>query len=373
MGKQSGEIIEFVVLYPWQYTTVVAISCLSCTLSILGSAWVALAVAKRRTVFERIMLGICLADIVSSTGGLVVPFSLPAYTGLPFAMGGPNSCRFVGVLFYATTMTAMYTASLTAHFWESVSRSLPRNRPSLWKEILWIHSPPWLTWFLIVGSALAYDTLQPTSLFGLCASDCHINSETLECTDAAILAHVIATLAFASLQVSAGAGIIYLRRLYKLVREQERTNQRFNFTSSSSEGIEASARFQRTWTQALFYTLACFNSLFALMVAYVEKEIFYTAAGWRNPWLFFFMTGYLNLMFPLQGFLNSLVYLRPRVVQWREKYPSRSLRWCCWQVLLFRKVDATRIVSVQCHPSPPNDPPKDLVAPSTSHRGRCEN
>lgn len=131
--------------------------------------------------------------------------------------------------------------------------------------------------------------------------------------------------------------------MYVFVRRQELSNQRHVFPAAASEQqATESTRLRQVWLQALFYALASFNSLFSVIVTVIEKEIFYNSLGWRNTYIFFFMTGYLYLMFPLQGFLNSLVFMRPRVAQWREAHPEQSLVWCIRQVLRLEQLSPHR-------------------------------
>lgn len=346
------DLLTLMVLYPWQYKTIVVMLAVSGTLSILGSGWIIAAVGRKAVTkpnakFERIMLGLSVADILGSTSSLLQPFLLPSYSQLPFAIGNDATCSFLGFSFYANAASTVYSAMLIIHFWGSVTpRPCQDSECSIQRELLWTHTLPWLTWIILAGIALRWDSYNPSHVIGLCLSDHPLDTATLEVLETSVWPLVLRMLSCLVFFVSAGVSMALLRRMYLLVQAQERSNQQHQFSSEVPRTTWENRRLRRAWVQAVSYALACFNSLFAVGLAALEKELFFDHLGWRNTSVFFVLTAYLYLMFPLQGFLNFIIFLRRVVVLWREGSPQRSFFWCTMQALLLRPLPVPSVAPV---------------------------
>lgn len=89
--------------------------------------------------------------------------------------------------------------------------------------------------------------------------------------------------------------------------------------------------------QAIFYTLAFMNSLFMTMIGtqvgynVVEKPEDFTDLDDR-PHVFAGMF-LLFAFYPLQGFFNGLIYIRPDWVRWKRAHPDDSWLWALWYAL----------------------------------------
>ena len=96
-----------------------------------------------------------------------------------------------------------------------------------------------------------------------------------------------------------------------------------NRSPSFSLGGVAAERVKAVATQAIVYSLAYLNSIFwPVMVAIVSSGALSRANG-----VWYAMDLMAWTFYPLQGFWNCLVYLRPTWVQWRKMYPSKSRIW----------------------------------------------
>ena len=94
--------------------------------------------------------------------------------------------------------------------------------------------------------------------------------------------------------------------------------------------------------QAVCYAGAYFVGLIVVLAANVVDSFYLkdgdddlTSLG--DSGIYFFVVMLLWLLFPLQGFLNMLVYIRPRLVRWKRHYEDASW-WFAFQKVLSNEV-----------------------------------
>lgn len=328
---------SFVLVNETQYIVSIGIGMISSVLSMLGSASILFLIRAHSTVFEQLMFGICVADLLSTISAVAQPYFLPKYTLLPFANGNAATCRSLGFLFYAFLASAVYSLILSHYFWASL-RQVQNVPPSI---PLWIHILPWATMLVYGTVAITLDAINPSMVLGICLADCRIDPVTWECTENGIVPHALRRSAASIVMASALVGIYFLVRIQRHVHHQEKRNGRYDFTQSNETTLETrprrTRRMKATMMQALCYSLAFLNSFLAIGVAITGKEVLHGVLGLRNNWLFFGVEVYVYAMFPLQGFLNWLVFIRPKVIQWKETFQDMSYFWCLRQTILDRQ------------------------------------
>ncbi|KAI2505684.1 hypothetical protein MHU86_8743 [Fragilaria crotonensis] len=109
---------------------------------------------------------------------------------------------------------------------------------------------------------------------------------------------------------------------------------RNNTSSASDTALRCASReheqARAVAIQATLYVLACLTSLMVLVAIAIQQS-----AGIQREQEsdFYWLTVLIGFIFPLQGFLNVLIYLRPRYMQWRRLLPMRSRLWALKQCL----------------------------------------
>jgi hypothetical protein len=343
---------SFVLVNETQYMALMIVLAISATLSTFGSASLLFLVRARSSVFEQLMFGISVADLISTISTALQPYLLPKYTLLPFAHGNASTCQLQGFLLYAFLASSLYSVILSYYFWASLLQ-VPRAPVSL---PLWIHLSPWAAMGVLGTPAICVDSIYPSLVLGICQADCPIDPVTWECDDASTLSITLALISAAVPMVCSVVGIVILVKIYLHVQNQEKRNEQYNiaqsFEPSSATRSRRTKRMHYVMMQAICYSLAFLNSFVAIGVANTGKRIFHDWLGLQNPWLFFFVELYAYAMFPLQGFLNWMVFVRPRVIRWKEKFPDMSYFWCLRQTIMGQQLPAvsTRTMELQMTP-----------------------
>ena len=97
--------------------------------------------------------------------------------------------------------------------------------------------------------------------------------------------------------------------------------------------------------QALFYCLAFLNSVVPSSVTEVVRLTLWSSPEQQqvsssNPIvrsLTAIVVAFFYLLVPLQGWINCIIYLRPRLWCWMQAHPERSFWWIAWQILIERQ------------------------------------
>ena len=89
---------------PGQYYAMTLAAMFASSLSFMGSTAVALAARKatRTSIYQRLILGMCISDVISSIGLFIHPIMLPKSAreeGLLWASGNSKTCAFIGFVF----------------------------------------------------------------------------------------------------------------------------------------------------------------------------------------------------------------------------------------------------------------------------------
>lgn len=106
-------------------------------------------------------------------------------------------------------------------------------------------------------------------------------------------------------------------------------------TSRWSSGDQQAKRTREVGMQAVWYMASFMNSLIWTMAPTIMGKIFggdTTDEFFNNkPLLVSYFI--MSIFFPLQGFLNCIVYMRPRLQRWKALKPEQSWSWAFRQVL----------------------------------------
>jgi hypothetical protein len=339
-----------------QQVAITLVPAFSGTLSILGSSciiWMLLqnSQKKLKSVKYRFLFVLCLSDIVYSLW--LVPFALPIPKGTPGvwgAMGNYASCNAQGFFLQFGNIGTFYNSALSLYFYKSLCYSMNDEQIAKRYE-KWIHIVSVVWW---LGTAIAAWQQDLYSYSGL---GCWIAPEPLRChrrdgidcirgEDAYIYAWVYAgiPLFLNFMYITYAMWMIYMK-----VKEVSRGAERWSIgmvgasslsnpihkeaTRSSDKNINDGNLHIRSPTLAVASQLGSISSnrdrsryaertkgaalqCFLYVIAYVGTRMWSSIVvliamfGGTAP---FYVHLIENLLLPLQGFANVLIFLRPRI------------------------------------------------------------
>jgi hypothetical protein len=331
-----------------QQVAITLVPAFSGTLSILGSSciiWLLLADNRKKlkSVKYRFLFALCWCDVVNSL--CFVFFSLPIPKDTPGvwgAMGNYASCNAQGFFLQIGITGSFYNGALSLYFYKSVCSSM-KDEQIAKKYEKWIHIVS-LLWPVGTGIAAWQQDLYSYSGLG-----CWIAPEPLRChrrddidcirgENAYIYAWVYCgiPLILLCLYIVYSMGMIYIqvkevsRRAEKwsigMVGASSRSNasrlevmqwsdRNLNEGSTRSQISElASERTNEAAWQAFLYVIAyAVTHIWAFVVFNIEL------GGGTNPFYLLFIE---NFFWPLQGFANVFIFLRPRIQSVRKSSPE---------------------------------------------------
>ena len=350
----------------WQQVAITVAAVLSAGWSLTGSAVIAtMAYSRRYSVKYRLLLALSVADIINSGVFLVWPLPIPADTpGVWGARGNGTTCAVQGFFLQLGILGSFYNAALSGYFMLTLCDRLTEAQiTQRYERITHAVSLAWS-----VGTAVA--ALWPLNLYSVCALGCWIAPEPVRCHTRDDVSCVRNNHAYLYVWVFTGIPlllclgfIIYtMVRIYTTVRSVSVAADRITFrahmerlgggddihhpnetpatTTTNDHGVVSqptttttitttsnnhrtvqqqqqqqqqsryAVRVKETATQAFLYVAAyVITHLFAFLCVIIEQ------AGGTNPFLTIFLE---NLLWPLQGFLNVFVFLRPKVQSLRK-------------------------------------------------------
>jgi hypothetical protein len=122
---------------------------------------------------------------------------------------------------------------------------------------------------------------------------------------------------------------------------QNNLNAAFTSTRRHSTSLGSSLtsgqqeRIRQTAWQAVFYSLAFFNFFVWPFVTYINQIVNNGQPGDHEQEPLWFSLNLLTWFFyPLQGFFNAMVYLRPDIIRWRKLNPNISIFWILNQSII---------------------------------------
>jgi hypothetical protein len=331
-----------------QQVAITLVPAFSGTLSILGSSciiWMLLAENRKKlkSVKYRIIFALCLSDVINSLW--FVFFSLPIPKGTPGvwgAMGNYASCNAMGFFLQFGIIGSFYNGALSLYFYKSVCFNM-RDEQIAKRYEKWIHIGC-LVWPL--GTAIAAWQQDLYSYSGL---GCWIAPEPLRCHRRDDVDCIRGEDAYTYAWLYTGIPLILLClcivfsmvMIYMKVKEishkaemwskqwsdrnisdgslqnRSQTSLQRRDSISSNEKRERSRYSERTkevaW-QAFLYVIAyVVTHVWAFVVFNIEM------GGLTNP---FYLLVIENFFWPLQGFANVFIFLRPRIRAIQKSAPE---------------------------------------------------
>ena len=359
-----------------QYIPVLLLGCTSSLLSIAGSSSIIFMASKtsRTRIQQRILMGLSVADLISSVGFLIMPFTAPSFLGLPGAVGNHTSCGISGfVSHFGGQAGAGYNSYLSLYYFLTVKRSWKEHHFNRWVELL-AYSIAFLFPLAINAMAAADELYNP---FKMNNSLCSLNAfpwyceelEDVECLRGDdSLAEAYAQIMALWIFVFAASGLSFTGIVFCTTKKTFRRSSMYEMPGAAS--TTNTSLSQELAIQCGLYSLVFINTIMwagiAVAVANPDVVPAETLLAKRNQgglyalqvlfWMFQPLQGKCNklclltitnsftylVVLLLLGFLNFLVYTRPIRRQWISAAPDRSSLWIYEQILMGRPLPSMR-------------------------------
>ena len=368
----------------------------SATLSFLGSATIVVLMVRRKKLNElsnRLIFGISALDLVVCVDLFSQPFMMRKDSGLPFAAGNARTCAAVGFIFNYFVGCMVYSCFLSIYFLLCVRYNKKEKQLEKMLEpyvhVIAIGVPTCLG----IGGMFA-ENFNPLLSMGICdvagvyPPACGFRND-MECERGGTFASNVILYINSVLPILlsiVGGACTWL--VYWTTRQQFQTNKRYVISpgASASEALSPQQRklLRVVSIQAILYFLVFFIGFVLVLLASVLNEVL--SKGIQdvselsgNPILFVSIV-LSYFLFPLNGFLNMIAWMRPRIVRWKDMYPERGWLWAYRQVLSGRPMPNVRHIceqpsTEQFSTSPPrwwtNISDKQLKGPCPPDEEQC--
>jgi len=272
--------------------------------------------AKR--VFRRVMLGLSSADAMASVVNILSTWPIPEGTpGVYLASGTVQTCTAQGFFNELGNMaTPLYNASLCVYFARIVRDGWSEHEIQIYNERV-MHLIPTFVALTISVLGLIFDLYNNSGWlcwfaenpFG-CANDPDVEcirgelAEPFRWTHYAIIWSAIFFIGYE------------MYSIYSFVKAYERSE----YAESNDEGRTSTrgTKAKKVAIQAGLFVGALYLTWFFTTLARIYNNI----TGRNN----FMLQLLMAIFFPLQGFFNSLIYIRPRYLRARSRNPTFSMR-----------------------------------------------
>ena len=336
-GSQHGQFLA----------KLVAVST-SSILSIVGSSAV-LWMASRNVskVYNRQMIVLSVADLIFSTSALLQPWLSTPESTLPSSMGTTASCTAVGFMgFHSSMSVALSNCTLSLYFllrvaygWQDKAIARRLEYPAY---ALAIFGP------LILGiPAVITKSINPEHIMKACWVDaspkgCVDPNNDIECIRGSFWSvNIIGNAAIFLVFCISMLCFCATYKVYRSVSDRIRASTNYSFHGVSNENM--TRRLNDVSTQAILYSLVYLNTFawpILMVIAYTVVLPHEIGGGSssntddhnQSPDIFW-VEFLVALFYPIQGFLNFIVYSRLNLQRWRELYPDRSYMWAFGMVL----------------------------------------
>ncbi len=310
---------------------------------------------RRSKVFGRIMVGLCIADMLSSFfGWFLSTWPMPSESWLHYgAVGNTQTCSMQGFLFQLGLSTAtMYQSSLLLYYFLTIVKEWRETQIKKWE--ICFHLVPCMVGLVTSIVGLVLEIYNPVSRGSVCwiAEYPPYCGQSLSCTRGFNanpfqwwLLYIFVCTTFLWL-------IIAMASIFHKVHAVEKKAQRYAHSSSNDNSREVAM-------QALFYAIAyTIPWIWAPIRGAIDTaDIIFKYPTADNAVVALSIVN--AVIFPLQGLLNFLVYLRPR-------YTQISI-WCGKQRVVVQ--ESLKKSSPNKQQRQQQQPPTDVAPDSASNEG----
>jgi hypothetical protein len=343
-----------------EYNVTTGLGETSALLSILGSSGIIYLILREdkakgwdvKPLFYHIMLGLSAADLICSVGFFIQPFAAPQYMELPLAMGNGASCTASGILSSFILASSIYSAELAVYFYMS-ARDV-RQKPLFSGREWVVHIVPLAATLTFASGGAFFRVFQPSVvLLGGCLGVTCQEKQEGDCSGRKVLPYVfLGNMLQFGVLLTALVGVVAVWLLYNNVRKQLRRLRAYACGDTASHP-QTELRNRNVLHQAVCYTLSFMNSFLMMILASLLLDTFERSNEAlaklqpERPLVAVIVVMLVFALMPLQGFLNWLVFVRPRLVRWKLANLFRC--WTPWTIQ-------------QCYPTETNPTSTTTVA-----------
>lgn len=320
-------------------------------LSVLGSLFIIIDILhprnrakKMRKVYNRILLGMSLSDLCSSMAMSLSTWPMPNATNLYATLGTQGTCTAQGFFVQMGTAAPLYSGFLSVYYVLMVRYNWSETRGRM---ITWEIRFHCLAWLLTLGTALAalgLEQYNPANLWCWIAplpNDCVNSSKSPDGTSTCKrgdnayiyrIAFYFVWLWLSIIVVTAATSLV-VHSVWTKVRESRRYDIREELHRNiikrlSMRRVVDTARKQpksaqeknlsRVVVQGSLYIGAFYlTAVFPSVVRMVQ-------ARWNCTYEHYFLSILTATFYPMQGFWNFFIYVRPRYLKYRKDHPRRG-------------------------------------------------
>lgn len=330
-------VSRMAVLTNGQAISLTSISVLSSLLSITCSSIILYFIRRRQkegslpqnTTYHRLLFGLSVMDIINSATFMLQPVLAPKSSNggdseNVVSHGNDATCTLVGFLAQFGIAAILYNGMLNCNFMLIICFGYEPSQLARQVEP-WMHGVA-ILWPLLTGIAMIPMEVYEQIEIGL---GCYVVANPSSCTDGTQLACYSQLFGWAF-----GGGPLFLVvffllisniMIYCKVRLAVKRSSRYEIAGRELK------KTRQVASQATLYVVACFNTVvWQLSIRGVESLELVTKEDESE---FFWLMVLVSTFYPLQGFWNLLIYVRPKYMRFRCRYPRYSRRACLWKAL----------------------------------------
>lgn len=346
----STQPVNYVFLTDAQYITAFTFGLISCSLSLFGSTSIIYLVVKRHNVWNdaeqvhhRIVLGLSVMDVITSSIIFVAPYINREDTGLLFARGNVASCDFGGFFFQFFIGSTFYNCLLSIYFVRTIRYNKSASAALFHHERLF-HVIAFLVPIAFGIAGVVTKVFNPSLFLGFCDIEVYPwnclqndSNNVQECERGGGAVDILNWPHSVLFMLLNFIGIVATWLVYWTIRQHARKiNRRWNPTSSPLDEVQRK-RIRAVGIQAICYTAVFFVAFASTLFLTVVRELYEPettdASDLSGEPVVYASILLIYILFPVQGFLNWLIYIRPRLIRWKDANAEKSWLWAYRQVL----------------------------------------
>lgn len=298
------------------------ISAVSALLSMIGSAWILLEILvdkkKRKKVYHRILFALSLFDFMASTCFFLTPLVIINGEWLGYTS---TSCEIAGFFTYWSSLCIpMYNTALATYFYLSVKGGWQEDRIHKRFER---HAHFVIPLFGLVLAIAAF----PLDMYNLYNNFCFAVLGPDRGTFT--LNYFFLGLFWALVLFCGLLTCVLMFLLYRHVRGILRQSSQYNFsTPKSEEERDFTPQDERLLTRvrnmALLYTIPFTTTWVCSVILMIIQQEGFNNRMYVSPLTGYFISIWIALFLPLQGFFNWIIYMIPRFQRIKKENSSEQ-------------------------------------------------
>lgn len=287
---------------------------------------------ESKVTYERIMIGLSISCMLNGLRAATTTFLMPSDTpGVWKAYGNTATCSLQGFFAQLGFSSALYSASLAIYFVLSIHPDIREEAVKTYYEPF-LHAIPIVFALVTATAGVFLESFNPVTLGVGCwvaayPAGCEKDDSTIECTRGENAKLIMWIFGGFVIIISYIIIIISMARIYYLVRNQLRKMEmRYSTGSLGSIGTTSRKRSNGTSNRLRKISTQAFLYIGAFFLTYIWPSLNRIFESEGNIKRYFIMSLCSQIFYPLQGFLNLFIYIRPRLSDLTKQYPDFT-RW----------------------------------------------